>query len=115
MTGPQPRTPGDLPISRAVGQNVRALRQLHGWSQRELARRTETSGTGRAVDFNTVCRMERSREPAATPVAVSVDTLVSLAAVLGVPPDRLLRMPQCRACLDSPPPGFACRSCGATA
>ncbi|GGV91812.1 helix-turn-helix domain-containing protein [Streptomyces massasporeus] len=107
-----PRT-DDLTVSRTVGANVATLRTLHGWSQRALARQTES--TGKPVGFSTICRMERAADPAASPVAVYVDDVVSLAAALGVTPQRLITQPNCRACMDSPPPGFTCRTCGAEA
>jgi transcriptional regulator with XRE-family HTH domain len=106
-----PRTADDLPISRIVGQNVAALRARHGWSQRTLAKYTESSV--KAVHFTTVNRIEKACDPAASPIAVSVDDLVVLAATFGVTVDRLLSEPKCHACLDTPPAGFACRACGA--
>ncbi|WP_158713900.1 hypothetical protein [Streptomyces seoulensis] len=59
--------------------------------------------------------MEKAAAPGAAPVAVYVDDVVSLAAALGVTVQQLITTPNCNACMDSPPPGFACRTCGATA
>ncbi len=107
-----PRT-DDLTVSRAVGANVATLRAMRGWSQRALARQTGT--TGKPVGFSTIRRMERAADPGATPVAIYVDDVASLATALGVTVQRLITPPKCRACMDQPPPGFACRTCGAEA
>jgi transcriptional regulator with XRE-family HTH domain len=100
-------------VSRAVGVNVAALRKIRGWSQRALA--NETQSTGKPVGFSTICRMEKAARPDQDPVAVYIDDVVSLAAALGVTVQQLITPPKCRACMDQPPPGFACRTCGATA
>lgn len=107
-----PRT-DNLDVSRAVGANVAALRKLHGWSQRGLAAQTETGG--KPVGFSTIRRMERASDPEAQPVAIYVDDVVSLATALGVTVQRLITPPNCAACMDSPPAGFACRTCGTEA
>jgi transcriptional regulator with XRE-family HTH domain len=107
-----PRT-NDLTVSRAVGANVAALRKARGLSQRALARETQQSG--KPVGFSTITRMEKAATPGASPVAIFVDDVVSLAAALGVTVQQLISAPKCNACMDSPPPGFACRTCGATA
>lgn len=108
-----PRLAEDLPVSRIIGAHIHALRTARGWSQRQLARLTAEAG--KPVGFSTVCRMERNRTPDHPAVAVIADDLVSLAAVFGVRPEQLLTAPDCFVCMDSPPPGFACRTCGATA
>ena len=107
-----PRT-DNLAVSRAVGANVAALRKMHGWSQRSLAAQTEANG--KPVGFSTICRMEKASGPEAQPVAIYVDDVVSLAAALGVTIQRLITPPNCAACMDQPPAGFACRTCGAEA
>ncbi|MDI9885942.1 helix-turn-helix transcriptional regulator [Streptomyces sp. HNM0645] len=109
--GRGPRTSEDLPVSRTVSKNIYALRIRRGWSQRALARATE--GGIKAVGFSTVCRIEKARDESAKPVIVGVDDLVALAAALGFAPERLLVEPKCFVCLDVPPAGFACRTCGA--
>jgi len=107
-----PRTPDDLPVSRIVAENVYALRIRRGWSQRTLAKATE--GGIKPVGFSTVCRIERAaRDRSAKPVIVGVDDLVALAGALGFLPERLLVEPKCYVCLDVPPAGFVCRTCGA--
>lgn len=103
----------DLPVSRIVGANVASLRTAHGWSQRRLARQTELGG--KPVSFSAVCRMEKSIREGAAPVAVCIDDVVALADALGVTPQQLITPPDCRACMDRPPPGFTCRTCHAEA
>lgn len=107
-----PRT-DHLTASRTVGANVATLRTLHGWSQRALANQTATNG--KPVGFSTICRMEKAAQPGANPVAIYIDDVVSLAATLGVTVQRLITPPNCAACMDNPPPGFACRTCHAEA
>ncbi|MCX5000906.1 helix-turn-helix domain-containing protein [Streptomyces longwoodensis] len=108
----QPRS-DNLNVSRTVGANVRALRTKGGWSQRALAKNTEAAG--KTVGFSTICRMEKASTPGAPAVAVYIDDVVSLAATLNVTVQQLITSPACLACMDSPPPGFACRTCGAEA
>ncbi|MHB9857654.1 helix-turn-helix domain-containing protein [Streptomyces sp. YIM S03343] len=103
----------NLAVSRAVGANVAALRKARGISQRTLA--SETQRVGKPVGFSTIRRMEKAATPGASPVAIYVDDVVSLAAVLGVTVQHLITTPKCNACMDKPPAGFACRTCGAAA
>lgn len=102
----------DLPTSRAVAANLRALRRQRGLSMRALAART--TATACPVGANTIQRTERSAEPGTLPVAVSVDQLLALAAALEVSPARLMLAPACPACTDLPPAGFTCSRCGAS-
>lgn len=103
----------NLAVSRAVGANVATLRKARGISQRTLA--SETQRVGKPVGFSTICRMEKAATPGASPVAIYVDDVVSLAAVLGVTVQELITTPACTACMDRPPKGFTCRTCGAAA
>ncbi|MEU1497329.1 helix-turn-helix transcriptional regulator [Streptomyces sp. NPDC005732] len=103
----------DLPASRIVGARVHALRTERGWTLRETARQVEAAG--KPIGYATIQRLERNRNPAAPVVAVIVDDLIALAIVFGLRPDELLAAPDCVACMDKPPAGFACRTCGATA
>lgn len=107
------RTPDDLPVSRTVAAHITAMRAARGWSQRTLAKHTENGV--KAVGFATICRIEKAATADAPTVAVCVDDLVSLAAAFGVAPERMLTAPSCFACMDNPPRGFACRTCGAAA
>jgi transcriptional regulator with XRE-family HTH domain len=107
----RPRNYDDLPVSRIVGGNIAVMRAARGWSQRTLADRTK-GGEGKPVGFSTICRIEKTREPGTSPVAVCVDDLVALAAAFGVRPEQLLDEPKCHACMDAPPAGFTCNACG---
>jgi transcriptional regulator with XRE-family HTH domain len=60
---------------RFFGENVRQLRQLHGWSQRELAEQLERQ-TAVSVDPSAITRIEKGR-------AVSLRQAVALAVTLG--------------------------------
>jgi transcriptional regulator with XRE-family HTH domain len=108
-----PRLAEDLPTSRIVGAHIHALRTARGWSQRHLERQTKAAG--KPVGFATIGRIERGRDPKEPAVAVIVDDLVALATVFGIRPEQLLTAPGCFVCMDKPPTGFACRTCGAEA
>ena len=60
-------------------------------------------------------RLENNRDPARPAVAAIVDDLVTLASVFGLRPEQLLTAPGCFVCMDKPPTGFVCRTCGAEA
>jgi transcriptional regulator with XRE-family HTH domain len=108
-----PRNATDLPASRIVGARTHALRTTRGWSIREMERQTEAAG--KPVHYQTIGRIERNRSHEQPAVAVIVDDLIALAAAFGLNPQDLLAAPNCFACMDKPPAGFACRSCGAEA
>ncbi|MDH6610258.1 transcriptional regulator with XRE-family HTH domain [Streptomyces sp. SAI-208] len=108
-----PRLAPDLPVSRIVGVHIHTLRTARGWSLREVARQAEIAG--KPIGYATIGRIEGNRAPDHPVVAVTVDDLVTLATVFGVRPERLLAAPDCFVCMDKPPTGFECRTCGATA
>lgn len=108
-----PRLAQDLPASRIVGAHVHALRTARGWSLREVGRLTEAAG--KPVGYLTVGRIERGRDPGRPAHAVIVDDLVALAAAFGLKPEQLPTAPNCFVCMDKPPAGFACRTCGTEA
>lgn len=108
-----PRLAPNLPTSRTVGAHIHTLRTARGWSLREVARQTEVAG--KPIGYSTIGRIESNRDPNHPAVAVIVDDLVTLAAVFGVRPEQLLTAPCCFVCMDKPPAGFACRTCGAEA
>jgi transcriptional regulator with XRE-family HTH domain len=108
-----PRLAPNLPTSRTVGAHIHALRTARGWSLREVARQAEIAG--KAIGYSTIGRIERNRNRNEPAVAVIVDDLVTLAAVFGVQPAHLLTTPGCFVCMDKPPTGFTCRTCGAEA
>lgn len=108
-----PRLAPDLPVSRTVGAHIHALRTARGWSLRALGRHTQT--VGKPIGYTTIGRIETNRDPQQPAVAVIVDDLVTLAAVFSVRPEHLLTAPGCFVCMDHPPAGFTCRTCGAEA
>ena len=108
-----PRLAQDLPTSRIVGAHIHTLRTARGWSLREVGRLTETAG--KPIGYSTIGRIENGRDHNQPAVAVIVDDLVTLAAVFGLRPEQLLTAPDCFTCMDNPPAGFTCRSCGAEA
>jgi transcriptional regulator with XRE-family HTH domain len=86
-----------------VGANIRALRLSKGWSQQTLG---ELMGWAEA---STVCAAEGHRSDRQR--GFTVDELVRLATIFGVPIWRLVT--QCENCGGRPPAGFACLSCSA--
>jgi len=101
----QGRRTGEVPYDRCVviGANIRALRLSRGWTQQTLG---ELMGWAEA---STVCAAEGHRGDRQR--GFTVDELVRLATIFGVPVWRL--MTWCVHCGGHPPAGFACLSCGA--
>lgn len=108
-----PRLAPDLPVSRTVGAHIHALRTARGWSLRNVGRLAEVAG--KPIGYTTIGRIETNRDPHQPAVAVIVDDLVTLATVFSVRPEQLLTAPGCFVCMDHPPAGFTCRTCGAEA
>jgi transcriptional regulator with XRE-family HTH domain len=101
-------------VSLIVANNITANRRRLGWRLADVSDRTEQAG--KRVGVSTLSRIENGRDGHRT-VVISVDDLVALAAAFDTSPENLLteRTPNCAACMDAPPPGFACRTCGAEA
>ena len=101
-------------VSLAVARNITGLRQARRWTLRQLSDRCADSG--KRIAISRLSRIETSRDGHRV-LEVSVDDLVALAAAFEVSTDHLLAPwdPKCTACLDSPPPGFTCRTCNAEA
>lgn len=101
-------------VSLIVANNITAARRRNGWRLADVSDRTEQAG--KRVGVSTLSRIENGRDGHRT-VVISVDDLVALAAAFETSPEDLLteRTPQCGACMDAPPPGFQCRTCGAEA
>lgn len=102
-------------VSIAVALNITRLRQARGWHLRDLSDRTAKAG--KRVGISSLSRIENARDGHKAHTAVSVDDLVVLAAAFEVPVEQLLTewKPNCAVCMDNPPAGFACRTCGAAA
>ena len=99
-------------VSLVVARNITGLRRARGWSMRQLSDRC--ADAGKRIAISRLSRIETARDGSRV-LEVSVDDLVALAAAFEVSTDHLLAPwdPKCTACLDCPPPGFACRTCGA--
>lgn len=96
------------PVTRAVVARICDMRKQRGTTAAALA--AAMTKAGYRVDRTSIFKAENGdREQ------ISVDWLVAAAEVLDVPASALLSKPDCTACLDTPPPGFACTTCGATA
>ena len=100
--------------SLAVARNTAVRRAARGWTLRQVSDRTATAG--KRIVISTLSRIENARDGHKR-VVISVDDLVVLAAAFEVSPEELLTRwePTCTACMDSPPTGFACRTCGTEA
>jgi transcriptional regulator with XRE-family HTH domain len=102
------------PTGQVVAENVARLRKSRGWTLRALSK--ALAAAGRDLGQDAINKIENGRREEVTTNSVSrridVDDLVAFAAVFGVAPAVLLTNPRCAACLDSPPPGFACTTCG---
>lgn len=97
------------PAGDTVRRNVRRLRRERRLTVERLAELI-TEQKGRSLPASGLTRLEHGQR------RIDVDDLVALAAVLGVTPAQLLDPPtECAACQGTPPPGFACRTCGAEA
>lgn len=97
-----------IPVGDAgqvVARNVARLRAHRGLSTRQLS--AALAAAGRPVPASGITRVEQAER------RVDVDDLVAFAKAFGVPPTALLGQPDCASCLDTPPPGFACTTCGA--
>lgn len=79
----------EQPVARIVGANLRALRDWHHLSLRELSHRTRQLGL--LITTQVLSEIERSSLPDGTPRSVSVDQLVVLARVFRVPVVELMR------------------------
>ena len=101
-------------VSLTVANNITVLRRQLGWRLQDVSKRTVAAG--KCVGVSTLSRIENARDGHRT-VVISVDDLVALAAAFETTPEALLaeRRVSCTACLDSPPKGFQCCACGATA
>mgnify|MGYP003945346157 CR=1 FL=1 len=101
-------------VSLGVARNVVNLRRARGWHLRQLSDRCAASG--KRIAISRLSRIETAADGSRT-LEISVDDLVALATAFETPVEQLLTPwePKCSACLDSPPTGFACRTCGAEA
>lgn len=94
------------PITRIAVANIRTIRKKRGISSEALAKAMTQAGY--RVDRTLISQVENGHRQ-----QISVDWLMAAATALAVPAAALLSQPNCTACFDAPPPGFACRTCGA--
>lgn len=96
------------PIGDIVRRNARRLRETRGQSLRAFSLVLES--VGRPLSADAILKIEQGLR------RVDVDDLSALAVALGVTVAQLLEPPtDCDTCRGTPPPGFACRACGAEA
>lgn len=72
-------------VRRRFGETVRRLRQAHGWSQAELAQRLTVAVA--PMHQTTVAKLEAGGRP------TSMDELIALSGIFGVPPGELVQVP----------------------
>jgi len=100
--------PTPRPVTHVAISRIRTVRKQRGITAAGLAEGMTKAGYRVERTWITGAEIGRRQE-------ISVDWLVAAAEVLGVPPASLLGKPSCGQCYDSPPPGFACTTCGVTA
>ncbi|MFD9248446.1 helix-turn-helix transcriptional regulator [Streptomyces bottropensis] len=95
--------------ARVMSANVRRLRQARGWTQVEAAQRfAEIHGE----HWSNASWSQAEQSGGSRQRAWSVDELVSMARLFGVPAAALLPdPPACPQCKGAPPVGFTCNSC----
>jgi transcriptional regulator with XRE-family HTH domain len=97
-------------VARCMSANVRRLRRARGWTQVEAAQRfAQIHGEHWSnASWSQAEQSDGSRQRAWT-----VDELVSMARLFGVPVSQFLpEMPACPRCKGEPPTGFTCNTCG---
>jgi transcriptional regulator with XRE-family HTH domain len=92
------RNPRAARVHETFGMRVRRLREQHGWSARDLGRRSGVAGS-------TITRIESGH---GTPLGYAV----VVAETLGVPLAVMFGPVDCDRCDGAPPPGFRCTQCG---
>lgn len=85
-------------VTTALGRRVHDLRTERGWSLRHL-------GGLASVHEATLSKIENGAD-------TTIGTAARIAATFGVPVAGLLRPFWCLHCLDAPPRGFTCDTCG---
>lgn len=96
------------PVTHFAITRIRAIRKQRGITAEELAEAMTRAGY--RVDRPLITRAEIGMRK-----EISVDWLMAAAEALDVPPASLLGRPSCEQCLDVPPPGFSCTTCGTSA
>lgn len=94
-----------MTVTRTVVQHVRKLRNRRGLASEAFAQAVTEAG----YPFS---RQVLANQESGRVGRVSIDQVVAMSKVLGVSLDFLVTGPQCVACGDLPPVGFACNRCG---
>lgn len=81
------------------GVRMKQARERHGWSQRELGRRSGITSVA-------LGKIEAGG-------GITLDHAVTIAATLRAPLLSMLILWTCGQCLDSPPAGYTCQACSA--
>lgn len=92
-------------ISRAFVRKVIQIRKNREWTALELSERITAAGFPATLDM---LRVQEARG-----ASVSLDQAFRTAEALGIPLGELITVPKCHKCMDAPPDGFLCASCGA--
>lgn len=82
------------------GRRLRAERDRRGWTVRETARQAGI------VSFSTVSRAESGFD-------IYLSSAVALAGAVDIALADMVAEVKCGTCMDDPPAGFTCRTCGA--
>lgn len=90
-------------LEEVIGANIRRLREARGMTQTDMARAVPALRSRQSA-----CVAEQGGR------AFVAAELVALAELFGVTIDSLVRPPECKTCLEMPPPGFTCNICGRT-
>lgn len=95
--------------TREVAIRVKELRKARGWSAQRLS--TEMARIGCPIERSVLANFESGRRSKLTVVE-----LYAFAHLLGVNPWELASSePPCETCRDTPPVGYTCNTCGASA
>jgi transcriptional regulator with XRE-family HTH domain len=100
--------PERYPVTRLAVARIRDIRRQRGVTAEALAK--GMTAAGYQIERTWIVKAENGGR-----AQISVDWLMAAAEVLDVPVTALLAKPNCTACCDAPPPGFACTTCGAEA
>lgn len=97
------------PLAARFARNMAELRRRRRWSAAQLSEAVNTLVGTALLPRSVIANLETNRR-----AIVTVDEAYAIAAVFDVPLDKLIGDldPECTACKDQPPDGFACLACG---
>lgn len=94
-------------VSAAMIVRVNKLRKRRKWSEQRLA--DAMTATGYPISRSSVAAWSRNPNPAFT-----ADQIMALSAAFEITLDHLFGIGWCDKCMNDPPAGFACSTCGLT-